>query len=100
MFEFFQQLHRRQRMYVGLMVAIMLTVIAYCAKVERASGGLCREVEAHIVTLLKPAGGALRTEDAVYAENIASQCQRHYSTSFAKCILKADSMQAVHACKP
>jgi hypothetical protein len=93
------ELYRTQKMYVVTAIVVMLSTIAYCAKVNRASPDECDAAVKNMRSFFAKPGAAISGEDGSYLDNIYSQCERHYSSGYAKCLAKARDMAGAKACK-
>ncbi len=91
---------RGLRNWLALVIAIAGSAAMYWNHVNRAvsEGGLCRAVEKHVAKLNSDADGAIRSDALGLVDSIQDRCEQSLSKSQARCILKAQSMNAVRAC--
>ena len=91
---------RGLRALLALVIAIATSTALYWNHVNRAvrEGELCRSVEKHVAKLNTGADGKIRDDAMDLILTIESRCEQYFSKSQARCILKAQAMDAVRAC--
>lgn len=95
------QVLRATRTYVAFAIVAVGSTVMYCNHVNRAVGeaGLCEAVERHVAGLSSGPDGAIPDHAIGLVDSIRDRCESSFSRRQARCVLAAESVTQVRACR-